>query len=143
MELSNDNLVGFGRPLSDNAIYALIIDVMVAPNQRNKGVADSIVKWMLKDLDELFDSVMLFMEFFKFFDRLGLLKDEIFNLREPLTELKILKQVFSWYKEEAEFDDESKDVFCPVKKRHYALGSIKKKVKRDKKIPPSDVLASL
>lgn len=50
------------------------------------------------------------------------------------TELKLLKQTFNWYKEEAEFDNESSTISMPVKKRHYKQGFIKKPKKKDKKI---------
>ena len=42
------------------------------------------------------------------------------------TELKILKQLFSWYKEEAEFDEESKSVSCPIKNRTTNLVRLKR-----------------
>lgn len=55
-------------------------------------------------------------------------------------ELKVLKSLYTWYKEEAEFDEESKGVFCPVKNRHYKQGVIKTLRKKNKKIPPKQVL---
>jgi integrase len=56
------------------------------------------------------------------------------------TELKILKQIYHWYKEQSEFFEESNDVFCPVKNIHYKLGFIKKAARKNKKIPPNDVI---
>ena len=56
-------------------------------------------------------------------------------------ELKVLKQIFNWYKEESEFDLESAMISQPVKKRHFKQGFIKKPKKKEKKIKPHEVIA--
>jgi N-acetylglutamate synthase-like GNAT family acetyltransferase len=44
-------LIGFGRLISDGALYALVCDMIVLPEYQNRGVGSTILK-MLKEICE-------------------------------------------------------------------------------------------
>ena len=43
-------LIAFARVISDGAIYALIVDVMVHPEFQSRGIGSSFVNFILEDL---------------------------------------------------------------------------------------------
>jgi len=55
-------------------------------------------------------------------------------------ELRLLRQLFNWYKEEDDFEIESYSINNPVKKKHTKLGWIKALPNKDKKISPDEAL---
>ena len=47
-----EQLVGFGRVISDGVVYATIHDVVVAPNWRQQGIGSNIIHRLLAILDD-------------------------------------------------------------------------------------------
>jgi ribosomal protein S18 acetylase RimI-like enzyme len=41
-----ENLIGFGRVLSDGSIYAFLVDMIVDPDYRNRGVGNRLVQFI-------------------------------------------------------------------------------------------------
>jgi N-acetylglutamate synthase-like GNAT family acetyltransferase len=48
--LEQQELIAFARVISDGAIYALIVDVMVYPAFQNRGVGSKMLEFVLEDL---------------------------------------------------------------------------------------------
>lgn len=42
-----DNLVGFGRIISDGVFHALIVDMMIAPEYQQRGIGNTLLKLLL------------------------------------------------------------------------------------------------
>lgn len=53
-------------------------------------------------------------------------------------ELNLFTTIFNWYKNEDEFEEESKNLQSPIRRRHKKLAFIKEPPKKDKKIPVED-----
>ena len=56
------------------------------------------------------------------------------------SELNLLKTIFNWYKSEDEFENESQNVFLPMRARHHTMAFIRNipKMADEKKIPVED-----
>ncbi len=48
----NNQLVSFGRVISDGEVYALIVDIMVNPSLQRKGFGNGLIQYMTEDLKE-------------------------------------------------------------------------------------------
>lgn len=48
----DESIVGVGRLLSDGVLYALICDVIVMPDHRDKGIGSAILKGLVKKCQE-------------------------------------------------------------------------------------------
>ncbi len=46
----DSQLICFGRTISDKVIYAFLVDIMVMPEFRKKGFANSLVDFIIQDL---------------------------------------------------------------------------------------------
>lgn len=71
----SQELIAFARVISDGAIYALIVDVMVHPEFQSRGIGSSFTNFILKDLKlENIRSVNVIFEpkLEKFYQKLGL-----------------------------------------------------------------------
>lgn len=49
----NERIVGIGHLLSDGALYALVCDVIVAPERQNRGIGSSILTKLINKCKEL------------------------------------------------------------------------------------------
>lgn len=47
-----DRLVGFGRLLSDGVLYAVVFDMIVAPERQGRGIGSEILRRLLARCDE-------------------------------------------------------------------------------------------
>ncbi len=70
-------LVGFGRVVSDNVLYAVIYDVIVAPDHQMKGVGKCIVERLLQQcVDKGIRDIQLFSAkgTINFYEKLGFIE---------------------------------------------------------------------
>ena len=71
---SSAQLLGFGRMLSDGLLYAILLDVIVDPDFRPKGIGGEIVRRLVRDcIDANIRDIQLFSAVGKvnFYERLG------------------------------------------------------------------------
>jgi ribosomal protein S18 acetylase RimI-like enzyme len=58
---NNNQLVGYGRVISDGILHAFIVDLMIAPSYQNKGIGKEILQQLIAEiLDNGIHDIQLF-----------------------------------------------------------------------------------